>query len=249
MKQADRWSEQTIRDNAHYQFGDTISDNEYAVINNTWGRYKLDEDDTYRQSVYCTPHKMEAGWNWQCCTEKKYVKGFPQILYGVNPYSRLRTAGLLPIRISDIHHGAVVYKTHLSAVGQYNLALDFWITSDAEVHKEKISHEIMVWTMTEMPIGSVLVEENIRIGFYTYDLYRNRHGAGHWFLMFVKQGTSLTSQIFPFTRIFDYLIEKEYLDPSHYLAAVELGTEIWNGDGHLHVENFHVVVKPLSSSG
>ncbi len=215
---------------------------EYALLNNKHGESRLAEGDRYEQCIRKEERGFPVSWLWELDTEELYVKGFPQIYFGQHLWTEATATDFLPVQIDGIDSLLVRHEVVLQAEGTYNLAFDLWITSDDTPVPEERTHEIMIWLDGNIPndrdpIGEVVIDGD------SYDFYRWKHRAGHMFLMFVARESrpSGTTDLGAFLR---YLEGNGDLKWDGYLAVIELGTEMWDGNGSVIVNDFEVIHQP-----
>ncbi len=62
------------------------------------------------------------------------------------------------------------------------------------------------------------------------------------YLAFVQKTSSPTTSI-PIAELLQYLVDNQHVQPDEYLASIEFGNEIINGDGETLVDEFIVNIK------
>ncbi|MFH1278473.1 MAG: hypothetical protein ABIK65_08855 [Candidatus Eisenbacteria bacterium] len=216
----------------------TIRTGEYGLLNNKHGEHRLVEGDVYEQCIRREAGGFPVSWRWKLDTDEPYVKGFPQIYYGRHLWTEATAADLFPARIDRIDSLVVRHDVLLKVEGTFNLAFDLWVTADDTPAPEERTHEIMIWLDGNIPVDGDRIEEVV-IGGDPYDFYRWEHRSGHMFLMFVARDPrpSGTTDLGGFLR---YLRGNGDLSADGYLAVIELGTEMWDGNGSITVNDFEV---------
>jgi len=223
--------------------GQVVVGQEYRLYNNKHGEWRLAEGDTY---VQCMGHDSSPGatipiwWDWSLTTDELYVKGFPQIYYGTNPWLQEPTTPNLPARIRDIELLTVLYGMTIDATGLYNVAFDMWVLKDDTPHPSERTHEIMIWLQSTIPPNYPDFVRTFTIGSSDYDLYHKTHSSGYSQMLIVSHDSSINGWT-DLRSFFDYLVAEGYLDDSHYLANIALGTEMWDGEGRFDIHGYIVV--------
>jgi hypothetical protein len=233
---------------------------EYALINNMWGIYRIEPGAIYKQCIMHNDYNLPVGWRWNCTSTINNVKGFPQILYGKNPFSGIQTKCALPIQLKNIKNLRVVLNQTSSSNGIYNLAFDMWISSSPDDLVATLTHEIMIWIDGNMfPIG---VDQG---AYYTdctidnneYSVYRiPKNSNGDFLIIFILSDliskdkysypspyvSNVTLWPLDLNSFFKFLYSEKMLSDDLYLDAVELGTEIWWGNGGIKINKYDVVL-------
>lgn len=222
---------------------------EYALVNNQHGIARLAAGDSYRQGIFLSPDNAVPGWTWNCRTEQPNVKGAPQIMFGVNPYSNVRTTSLLPIALDKISVLKAAMRVDLGADGKMNLAFDLWVVKTAQPPYQgeaSIRAEIMVWLDN---LG--MVDPNwhkagtMQLFGKTVQAYRE---MWHQFPTFIFDASGIGSPgaVFPLDSILRFVqATGEFGGGEAYLASVQLMNEVVSGQGLCFVDNFEVILKPV----
>jgi hypothetical protein len=211
---------------------------EYLVVNNMHGAHRLVKGDSYKQCIATSPGGFPVTWRWDVVSDQPYVKGFPQILYGINPWARIPSTDRLPVQVSDVRKLTSSYFIGLQAEGTYNLAFDLWITEDDTPIESERTHEIMIWLAGNIPPGMARDREASIAG-ENYDFYRSTTEDGLPFYLFIAQNRR-TNGITNLGAFLFYLRANGLLPHDVYLSTIELGTEIWEGQGSAIVRAFSV---------
>ncbi|MFH1680256.1 MAG: hypothetical protein ABIH26_06375 [Candidatus Eisenbacteria bacterium] len=219
----------------------TIRIGAYAVTNNMHGEFRLAAGDTYEQCVAIDSAGFPVTWRWAVDTDEPYVKGFPQIAFGINPWTQVATTKQLPARVGDLTALLVTHKASVQASGVYNLAFDLWVTEDDTPTQHERTNEIMVWLDGNTPVGNGKVGP-VTIGGELYDFYEQQPYEGPLLLLFVahRHRPSGETDLLEFLH---YLEANGYLSPDHYVSIVELGTEMWHGEGTATVTEYSVLLE------
>ena len=230
---------------AHCADWTELTDSGLIYQNNVWGKGDLVD---YEQCLLTrtVDGMVEYGWRWQWPAGSGRVKAYPEVIYGHKPWNKASTTPFLPARLASIRKLSIAYAVELSAQGAYNLAYDIWVTGSVPPAPDTITHEVMIWlagTFEAQPrrflAGRVMVDGA------TYDLYLHPefHGeSGADYIAFVSREARLQGTI-DVRRFLDYLVEHDHVPGDHYVAAVELGSEVVDGAGELWLQRFEVTVE------
>lgn len=216
-----------------------------SIVNNMWGKYRVENEKKYEQCIYTTKNNFPIGWYWNCNSEIDNVKGFPQILYGQNPYSLVQTTEQLPIHLSLINNLFFNLNAEIRASGNWNQSIDMWVSDTdvlATIDRRNITHEIMIWFAHTIPLDTTGYVDTIIIHGTAYELYRRLKPDNTWYIMFVQYRAGRN---FPLQKIVDLdlneffkkLYEMKFLSNRLYLDCAEFGTEIWYGIGSCKINN------------
>ena len=194
--------------------------------------------------------KVEYGWRWRWPVREGRVKGYPEVVYGRKPWSRVSTTSELPKQIGAVERLEVDYEAYLMAEGRYNLSFDFWITRDNPPSESGISHEIMIWMDHDSaPAAPQYYVGPVRLDGALWDLYvwpdrvwRDSAGATRYvadFIAFLRHEDQYVGSV-DLLAFFQYLVDKEYVPAHHYFTAIEFGNEARSGTGELWLKRFEV---------
>lgn len=211
---------------------------EFLVINNKHGEHRLSKDDSYVQCIGTSDGGFPVSWQWDIETEEPLVKGFPQISFGTNPWTRIPSTGRMPVRLSNLTRLYFTHQVDVTADGIHNLAFDLWITEDDTPEPDERTHEVMIWLDGNMPPG--LPRENeVKIGGAMYNFYRTVNEDGVQFLLFVSQAPRPNGRT-NIAMFLYYLLANGMVPLDSYLSTVTLGTEMWDGSGNAKVSEYKV---------
>ncbi len=225
----------TCEKNAYLRIG------AFAVTNNMHGESRLEEGDVYTQCIAIDSVGFPASWRWDVRTRRPYVKGFPQIAFGTNPWTQVATTKQLPARFGDLSTLVVEHEVAVAADGLYNLAFDLWLTEDDTPHQNERTNEVMIWLDGNIPVGTGKVG-SVSIGGADYDFHVQQFEDGPPLLLFAahEPRPSGRTDLLEFLR---YLESNGYVSPDVYLSIVELGTEMWWGRGEAIVNEYSVLLE------
>ena len=140
----------------------------YIIENNIWGQGNI---DNFSQCIYLVDND-DFGWNWDWPNEGYHVKSYPEVMFGKKPWSNSSTHPSMPLKVHDVESFIVNFEVELEASGSYNLAFEFWVTSDSLSNQDGITTEVMIWTAGEQLQAA---GEHISTPYfdgYFYKLYR-----------------------------------------------------------------------------
>lgn len=215
--------------------------NEFLLSNNVWGK---GTETNYEQCVYykSTDGNTEFGWNWDW-PGNGGVRAYPEIIFGLKPWSANSTSPFLPAPISSSNI-TLQYEASASAIGQWNLSYDIWLADTVSPVLQNITHEIMIWmhkTDSISPAGTK--RGSITIDGNNFDLWVNEnHGEGWTYIAFVSVKTQM-SQNLDLNSFLNYLIANDYIAPDLFVSGIEFGTEIFEGRGSIKLSAYNVEVQ------
>lgn len=224
-----------------------ISKEEYLLTNNVWGAKDI---KPIKQCIAVNNEGFEWSWDWKGRKGKKFqgnVLAYPSILYGHKPWSKQSTTPKLPIKVSHIKKLDVSFKVNQTASGSHNLLLESWVTSSAVPKPSTRTVEIAIHLSQQnwpgMPGRKV---DRADIDGHSYDVFVDPaiEVPGddlHWmYLGFVSNGASEPVDDIDMTEFISYSLKKGYVQAEHYLASIELGSELVSGRGKTIVQDFSV---------
>ena len=225
---------------------------DYRYYNNVWNRQNTTDYDQciMKRTLPGSGGKVEYGWRWRWPIREGRVKGYPEVVYGRKPWSRISTTSEMPRQIGAVERLEVDYEAYLAAEGRYNLSFDFWITRNNPPSESGISHEIMIWMDHDSrPARPEFYIGPVRLDGALWDLYvwpdrvwHDSAGGTRYvadFIAFVRHEDQYIGSVNVLT-FFQYLVDKGYVPAHHYLTAIELGNEARNGTGELWLKKFEV---------
>lgn len=221
----------------------------YIVANNKWGEYKLKSKEKYQQNLYKLDNTI--GWNFSTQNPNRGVIGFPEIFLGKSPFGGESTSPRFPQSIDQIKKLEATYDVSMYIEPKkYNLVFDMWVTSNPQSTVKDIVHEIMIWEDRNIarPFGKYL--KTLQTPFGSYKVYsgwmdrssENFGTPGWMFTAFVKKGSTRKATI-DVKYLLDYMITKNMVDSKHYLSTVEFGTEVYNSNGYVIVNDYNLKIQ------
>ena len=218
---------------------------EYIVENNVWGQGNIDD---FIQCIYRTGSgdNIHFGWSWDWPNENNDVKSYPEVIYGKKPWSSSSTTQQLPIKINNIDEIYVDYDLSINANGSYNLAFEFWVTTDSLSSQTGITTEVMIWMDNNIinPAGSLIASVNFD-GF-EYNVYRANWDT--WTYIAFLSVEPQYSGLLAVHNFVQYLVNEGMLNTDEYFADFEMGNEVIYGTGQTDINKYDLYVNtnPLS---
>tara|TARA_Y100000588_G_scaffold71579_1_gene73585 strand:- start:1486 stop:2520 length:1035 start_codon:yes stop_codon:yes gene_type:complete len=212
---------------------------QYIVENNIWGQGDIND---FTQCIYRTgsENNINFGWNWDWPNENNDVKSYPEVIYGKKPWSSNSTTQELPIKIGNIDEIYVDYDLNMNANGSYNLAFEFWVTTDSLSSQAGITTEVMIWMDRNIinPAGSLIASVNFD-GF-EYKVYRANWDS--WtYIAFLSTETQY-SGLLAVHNFVHYLVNEGLLNADEYFADFEMGNEVIYGTGQTDVRKYDIYI-------
>jgi hypothetical protein len=212
---------------------------EYGITNNMHGKYRLIPGDTYEQCISIVNGGFPVSWRWTVLTDQPFVKGFPQVFFGINPWTQIATTDKLPVRVADIRTLRVRHLGGVKADGLYNLAFDLWFTLDDTPNENERVLEVMIWLAGTMDPGADAGIGETTIDGADYGIYRMEAPGEPLLLIYVSDQPRPDG----WTDLYLFLgdvVSRGFLSTGAYLSTIELGTEMWRGRGIATVGAFSV---------
>lgn len=209
---------------------------DYLLENNIWGQGAITD---FSQCIYTT-NNSRYGWTWNWPNQGTNVKAYPEVIFGKKPWSQTSTHQSLPQKVSNIETFIVDFDVDISASGSYNLAFEFWVTSDSLSNEEEITTEVMIWTAGDLlqPAGSMIA--GVEFNGIGYSLYKSNFD--NWvYYAFLSDQEQLNGTLYIHDFI-QYMIDNNYLYVNDFIANIEMGNEVVNGVGRTDVNQFFVSV-------
>lgn len=228
---------------------ETVTVGQYLVENNVWGKQGMTD---WRQCVGATTSPrggLAARWTWDWKYEGDQVKAYPEVVFGHKPGFPKSTTDQLPRRLADIEAIELQYDVVSARAGTGNLAIDIWLTSQpapTQFAVPPISHEVMIWLDVHGPMYAGGTErDTVTINGIPYRVFvGEQFGMGWRYIAFKPENTPLkpaaTLEVLPYLQ---YLESKQWLTPTAYVSAINLGNEIISGSGQTQLNHFSVSVR------
>lgn len=231
---------------------DAVVSGDGVVFNNVWNKQAAGELD-WSQCLVREDGEGRYGWTWDWPTDPQAVFAYPQIRYGVSPWSPdPRFGDDMPVQLSAIERFSVSHKLDIEWDGNFNVATSLWLGEGAEPKSEAIRAEVMIWTFYTPglwpPAGKK--QGTVALGGGEWEIWLNRDwydvsgvNENRWtYLTFRNTSPSLDVEI-DVAALLAYGVEQGYLDAKWYAYDLETGQEIMGGTGSTLVERFDVTIE------
>ncbi|MEM9022245.1 MAG: hypothetical protein AAGB22_00790 [Bacteroidota bacterium] len=227
----------------------TIDIGAVRVENNVWNAGALPAG-SYTQCIYSYENEdLELmGWQWEYPDNANGVNAYPQLIYGHKPWQPSSTTQELPRKIADINTLKVTYDAEVTRNdGDYNLAFDNWINSEASITPQNIVFEFMIWEDVHqlVPFGDFQEEVTTTNG--TYRFYSGEPTweppGSNWTYLAFQRTSNRTAGTVDIDELLAYLVNKGIVSPDSYLGSIELGTEVGNSTGSAVIKQFEVDIE------
>lgn len=230
----------------------------YRVINNVWNKQAAQAP--WRQAVFLETLDGEPafGWQWNWPAARMVVAA-PEIKYGDNPWdtpSGIETGFPLRPGTKDV---VANFDVRLEATGVYNMAFDIWAVSELPATTSRLSHEIMIWTLTHDfgPAGDW--QGAYDVDGTAFDLYVHPdHGdfatPTRWtYVAFVPHDSGGGAPVIlhgplRLSAFFDLLLELNIVPDTTWCASVEFVNEVQIGSGVAEITGYDITVTPREGS-
>ena len=217
----------------------------YLVENNVWGQGNITD---FGQCIYRTGtgEDIQFGWNWDWPTGNSDVKAYPEVIFGKKPWSSSSTNAALPIKIQNLDEFYVAYDLDLVATGSYNLAFEFWVTTDSMSSETGITTEVMIWMDNNLigPAGNIIGT----VTFDGFDYYLYQANWDSWTYFAFISAEPQYSGVLGVHHFVNHLVSQGMLNSDEYFADFELGNEVVYGMGQTDIQQYEIYVNsnPLS---
>lgn len=222
----------------------TLSYERFTIENNTWGSSRTN-GETYEQCISIAEIEEDVfniGWSWQWPMGSGGVKAYPEIYFGSKFGSQSDINSGLPARANQIQEYTITfaYQEMLTAIHQErNIAFESWFHTSDNISFDNVEYELMVWldkTENFYPGGSYVTDitlDNVEYEFFMGDF-------PEWIYFAFVRKESITAGSLRWNSFVEYLIEENHLNPNSYMADIEFGTEIIEGEGTFTITEFDI---------
>jgi len=205
-------------------------------------------------------YQMGWTWAWPDLAQPKYqtVYAYPEAIFGRKPWDDPKnapsTTNQLPIALKNLSLCELFYDVDLSVKrGVFNLAPEVWIVDKKDDYKsDNVTAELMFWmdyADDDAYLPAQHIESQIRIGGLQYDVFVQdmTSGAIKWkyvaFRVRKPSSRGILLGRLPLHEFIKYCVVKGHVNPAHYLASIEFGTEVLSGEGSLWINSLDIVVE------
>jgi len=224
-------------------YGLLLWDNK-ALFNNCWGFEFLLQKELASSVIFYDPVSSTCGWRWSCPQENLIeLKGYPCLIVGdkvhVPAGFDASTDPRFPLYLPHMKSLWALGDIRVKGSGDFDFAYDLLFLEGALSTPTAIRTEIMLWLKASKKCPARKVNEYSIAG-YAYDFFVNTDwNPGVPYLAFVLINESVPRRI-PLHEFIRIGIKEGYVDSNAYLAAVELGAEIWWGEGEVFLSNYRI---------
>ncbi len=222
---------------------------DYQYLNNVWNKGTSAD---YEQCVMrrVVDGEDQYGWRWRWPNGGGEVKALPQVLFGQSPWRNSSTTASLPRQISALETLRVDYELYIAAEGDFSLAFILWLTNADPPTPETVSHnvKIQVYRSGSAPAPG---SEQVSIDGIRFNVTRGGSATpgGRTDVVFESLTDEINTQL-DLLEFLDHLIGTGHLSPDHYVAVVEMGTEVMGGSGEVWIGDYAIQAESsVSPSG
>ncbi len=218
-----------------------------AFFNNCWGGGYIQHKELASCSIFYDPSTSLSRWKWSWPQEAvTELKGYPAIFIGDKVYAPegydRSTDPRFPLHLPSIESLWAEGELQVAAAGDFDFAFDMAFLAGNISSPKAVRSEIMIWLATSKDCPAQK-EGEYTINGFAYSLHVNTDwNPGVTYMAFVLDGESIPQHL-PIHEFIKIAIQKGYTDPDAYLAAVELGPEIWWGEGEASLRNYKIHIK------
>ena len=229
--------------------GTTLAHGEYVVENNDWGAGGV----AHTQCIYAAAASSASplfGWTWDYPSPTGGVLGFPEVVFGKKPFSSgASTTTKLPRTLNPLSSIRADFAIRTLARGAINSAFEIWLTRSSAAAQADITHEVMFWIGSQrgiQPAGSIAISGLALGDGRTCDLWIARPGDDGWtqpwtYFAFVFHN-AFSSGVLQFDLYLQELLRQGLIPSTAFIADLELGNEVWDGEGYTIVDRYDVAV-------
>ncbi len=207
----------------------------YVVLNNVWNKGAT--SGPYTETVFLETYQGKPAFGW--------------------PWDQPRgLAREMPFHVGEKRIVAD-YDICLEATGTYNMAFELWPVSALPGTKDNITHEIMIWIANNGGVPAGELTGSVDVGGTAFDMYlKGCHGdasggvpAGELTGSVDVGGTAFVAREpilkgpLDLSGFVDYLVDQGILTKDLHIASVELGNEIIEGKGIVHISDYRLTIQ------
>ncbi len=223
---------------AHYQSG------VYNIVNNVWGKHTLVNGVDFTQTIQfdtsAPTSNIQFNWNWP--TNSPFgVLAYPEITAGYKPWDEAGGTAL-ESRVDELKDFDVSFDLDISGqTDQYNVAMEFWMTSKAQGGAPDITTEVMVWLHNGNFNPAGQVTGTYADGGYASEIYVENSmdvGTGQsWRYIAMRPDTEFLNGTIDLHDVLVALERAGLVKPSDYITGFELGAEVIGGTGGMTINS------------
>ena len=245
----------------------SIAYGKYVVLNNSWNSRAMHRQD-WSQLINVTENangSITPAWSYDWLGQfdggEIDVKAYPEVLYGPKlgtHVSGTREETGLPAKVTVLPEFVVTYDYSETGNAERNVAIESFFHDSDDIrgpcHDESEGgdnrvYEMMIWvnnpdirTPGKLALTGVMVDNQL------WNVYIKPDSNKHY-IAFTAQNPT-TRGTLNYKRFVEWtsrwttenaeLLEIDALNPEFYMGAIEIGTEMWWGDGTFTLNEFNV---------
>ncbi len=204
--------------------------------NNVWNRGDLSDYSQCVEAVAGDP--LDLRWRWSWPAGDQMPRASPGVVFGWKPWQPRSTSSALPRRLDEIRRMVVDYEVDVRAKGRFNMAFDLWVTGSLPPTPESVTHEIMIWSMNAgmVPHGDRM--DRVSIGGVRYEVYKGP--MEKWMYIAFASTENRSAGRLPVHEFLRYLEREGHVPPGAYLASIDYGNEVVEGQGETTLRCFGI---------
>ena len=241
----------------------SIAYDKYVVLNNSWNSESMTDPD-WSQQINVTENangtitpSWSYDWRGQFDGDEIAVKAYPEVLYG--PKLGTHVSGTkeetgLPEKVSDLPEFVVTYDYSETGNAERNVALESFFHDSEDIRGpcdevDNRVYEMMIWvnnpsirTPGQLALTGIMVDNQL------WNVYIKPNSNKHY-IAFTAQNPT-TSGTLNWKRFVEWTQnwtaenaearQINVLEPDFYMGAIEIGTEMWWGEGTFTLNEFGV---------
>jgi len=241
----------------------SVAYGKYVVLNNSWNSRSINDPSWY-QFINVTENENGSitpawayDWRGQFDGDEIEVKAYPEVLYG--PKLGTHVSGTkeetgLPEKARNLPEFVVRYNYSETGNAERNVAIESFFHDSDDIRgpcddDDNRVYEMMVWvnnpsirTPGQLALTGIMIDNQL------WNVYIKPTSNKHY-IAFTAQNPS-TSGTLNWKRFVDWTrdwtaanaaeLEIDVLDPDMYMGAIEIGTEMWWGEGTFTLNEFEV---------
>jgi len=224
------------------------------LFTNLWGA-PSHENISLNENCVFRSYGASFGWMWNrmdpvASGKNNVLPIYPSVATGTDPWGGYSTSSkYLPVRIMNISSFILDVRYSYSALpsssDSVNLAYDIWITDTDNPNPGTPRNEVMIWlNRLNVPMPEDKRGEDVSDGYNTYTHY-SYDGNYHAFIMNVEPSSGVKYHKANPKKLIDYLVTKGDLSGDLWVSRIDLGSEVWKGDGKLEIQNLNVMINNI----
>jgi hypothetical protein len=214
------------------------------LMNNVWG---APLPEVFTSGIFQNP---DGSFGWYWARQDPMIKAgqthvtpiYPSIRIGGTCLNRSGSP-YFPIKVGDAKTLVfnVAYDYPQTPSGSYDLAYDLFFSDPSQPNSNpKIAAEVMIWLDTNIKPPLKNFKGNFTDGTNTFALYSWTMADGRTYYSFVLESSPGSGGQYQIDA--KKLLDQINLNSNWLIHGVEFGTEIYNGEGQIHISQFGVTM-------